>query len=118
MVLIIIGLALFSLGHLFKQQKTMTMNAFVESMGSVIPVLEGGVFREMVEAKLGEVPEAWTPRPNKTFSQATSVALKRLEANQWIKFQDKADAPDGKWKLVDFQDEPIASYTHIEMIKS
>ncbi len=77
-----------TLPRIFYEQKTIDGHTFVRSLGSQLPVLETGAYREFVQ-------ENWR-RPaaeQQSLTAATTDALKRLAAEGHLVFDDRSDAP-------------------------
>ena len=72
----------------FDKQKTIDSRTFVKALGSRLPVLETGAYREFVL-------ENWrrTAPQQQSLTAATTDALKRLAAEGRLELEDRADAP-------------------------
>ena len=73
---------------IFDEQETMDGQTFVRTLSSHLPVLETGRYREFVQ-------ENWRrPAPQQqSLTEATTDALKRLDAEGRLKLENRADAP-------------------------
>lgn len=76
-----------SLAAVFSDQAEMTAHQFVARLGLVLPVLESGRYRQLVE-------ENWhrAPTDRQLLSTSTSDALERLRSERLIRFDDRHDA--------------------------
>ena len=77
-----------TLPRIFDEQTTFDGQTFLKALGSELPVLETGVYREFVQ-------ENWRrPVPKQqSLTAATTDALKRLDAEGCLEFEDRSDAP-------------------------
>lgn len=94
-----------SLPSIFGSESTLSGPSFVETLGAQLPVLESGAYRRFVE-------ENWSRSSNsrETLSTATTDALKRLEVEGHLTFEDRADAP--KVILVDG-----STFSHVSRLR-
>lgn len=78
------------LPHILGKGKTMAAEAFIKALGARLPVLDGGVYRNEVEANLR--PDRWRrPEPGH-LSMSLSMALRRLDLDGTIKLETLADS--------------------------
>lgn len=77
-----------TLPRIFSEKKAIDGQTFVRALGSRLPVLETGAYREFVQ-------ENWRrPAPQQqSLTAATTDALKRLAAEGRLELEDRADAP-------------------------
>ena len=76
-----------ALPRIFDEQETFDGQTFVRALGSELPVLETGVYREFVQ-------ENWkrSVPPQQSLTTATTDALKRLAAEGRVEIENRADA--------------------------
>ena len=77
-----------SIPAIFESESTLDGRSFVAVLGTQLPVLESGAYRQFVEKNWRRPPESYGP-----LSSATTDALRRLEASGHLTFEDRADAP-------------------------
>ena len=68
-------------------KNTLTIEEFLDRLGKIIPVMEGGGVRNYLESKM----KSKYQRVDGHFSKSTSLALKRLEMRKTIKFEQVSD---------------------------
>ena len=80
---------------IFGDQKELTAEAFVKQVASVLPVLDGGRYRLLVEESLN--PAHWQkPDRQEILSTSLSRALWRLETKGLLKLESRADAKSNR----------------------
>ncbi len=92
------------LGDLLPAGMTVAVPRFLEGLAHRMPVLESGVVRTQVEARLRR------KRDPATLSPATSLALLRLELRGFIVMRDESDAEP---RLLDLAADGTRRVTHI-----
>ena len=77
-----------SIPAIFESETTLDGRSFVAALGTQLPVLDRGAYREFVEENWKRSSESGA-----ALSTATTDALRRLEATGHLTFEDRADAP-------------------------
>lgn len=77
-----------SLPSIFESESTLDGPSFIATLGTRLPVLEHGLYRQFVEENRNRRSDS-----RETLSAATTDALRRLEAGGYLEFEDRADAP-------------------------
>lgn len=105
-----------ALPSIFGRRSTLPADEFLDGLSNGLPVLDGGVYRQAVEAKLREHQgsDAWAPPPAGQLSTATSRAILRLISNGALVGEKRADAPQrvrltGRNRLV------VEEYSHLSL---
>ena len=77
-----------SIPAIFDTESTLDGRSFVAALGTQLPVLESGAYRQFVE-------DHWnrSSQSSRDLSAATTDALRRLEISGHLDFEDRADAP-------------------------
>lgn len=75
---------------LFHGAKSIPITEFLTELGARLPVFDDGAYRKLIESNLNE--EVWRRVPDSHISMSLSLALRRLELDKTIAFEDKADA--------------------------
>ncbi len=78
------------LPDIFGKERELSAKDFLNSLGSRLPVLDYGNYREQVEETLDS--RRWRSLPDNHLSMSLSFALKRLEASGLVRLKGKADA--------------------------
>lgn len=81
-----------TLDEVFGNAEEMPISSFLEALNSILPVLDGGKYRKMVEEKLDTA--VWKKPDDKWLSTSLSRALKRLEISKHIKLERRADTQE------------------------
>ena len=108
-----------ALPQIFGGAKTLEARFMVDALAQVIPVLDGGTYRQNVETELMRTqgPNAWRPPPNGQLSTSLSRALLRLQEEKCLKGELKADAEAGiRITLTGRNDQIIAEYSNFSLI--
>ena len=108
------------LPQIFGKSKELEARTMVNSLAQVIPVLDGGTYRERLETELKKTqgPDAWCPPPNSQLSTSLSRALLRLQEEKAIKAEMKADAKSSvRISLSGRNNQVIAEYSHFIRIR-
>ena len=97
----------------FRSEKELTAEAFISRLAVILPVLDGGKYRKMLEKKLD--PVKWQ-KPNRAEILSTSLsrALWRLESLGQIKLESRSDAVDHR-ELQRSEGRPLKSFTHVRI---
>lgn len=95
---------------IFCEEQQLTLQTFLQRLGAHIPVLDGGQVWHDIQGRLKE------PMQEKHVSQATSLALLRLERAGKIKLEGLSDAVS--WMLeVGHEAKSISHITYLENLK-
>ena len=80
---------------IFGKQTTMAADEFLASVADVVPVLDQGVYRQVVENKLREHenPDGWLTPPTGQLSTSLSRALVRLTSDGTLQGKKDSDFP-------------------------
>jgi hypothetical protein len=108
-----------SLPQIFGKSKELEARFMVDALAQAIPVLDGGTYRQQLEAELQKTrgPGAWRPPPNDQFSTSLSRALLRLQEEKYLKGELKADAAARiRVTLTGRSNQIIAEYSHFSLI--
>jgi hypothetical protein len=98
-----------SLGEVFCGSKELAQEQFFRSLADVLPVVDGGEYRMMVEEKIDRT--SWKePKPDEV-STSLSRALSRLHERGEIQLDDRADA--SKRTLLGRNNRPVRNVSHI-----
>jgi hypothetical protein len=90
--------------------ETMAATVFLEALSANVPVLDGGVYRQEVEANLRT--DTWHQPPVGHLSMSLSMALRRLELDGTIFLETKADA-GSVVKLTGRDHRAWTTFTHV-----
>ena len=102
------------LPQIFGSKKELSSDDFVSSIASVIPVLDGGKYRQELESKLDEA--AWgKPERKDLLSTSLSRAIWRLENDKKIKLESLAD-PESIRFLQRAGGAEIRSFSHVRLL--
>lgn len=108
-----------SLTQIFGKSKELEARFMVDALAQAIPVLDGGTYRQQLEAELQKTrgPGAWRPPPNDQLSTSLSRALLRLQEEKYLKGELKADAAARiRVTLTGRSDQIIAEYSHFSLV--
>lgn len=75
----------------FNNVSELPIEDLLRHLADVLPVLDGGEYRQRVEARLAT--PAWRATRPHEISVSLSMALKRLETAGWVRLKSRADAP-------------------------
>jgi hypothetical protein len=99
-----------SLSGIFKGSGTLTAADFIEALATVLPVLDFGSYRQLVESEIKSSELA--SRAADALSMSLSRALKRLEIDGQVGFEIRADAKQG-YSFTGFAGRPWERFTHV-----
>ena len=99
-----------SLPAIFPDAKPMPARHFLDRVAEIIPVLDQGIYRLMVEETLNSA--AWSPPENNVVSSSLSRAIERLVHAGELAMEQRADAQDGL-QLTGVNGRVWRSFTHI-----
>jgi hypothetical protein len=108
-----------ALPQIFGKSKKLEARFMVNALAQAIPVLDGGTYRQKLEAELEKIPgpDAWRPPPNGQLSTSLSRALLRLQEEKCLKGEKEADrAAQVRVSLSGRNDQIIAEYSHFSLI--
>jgi hypothetical protein len=77
------------LPQVFGEDTQLTQRQFFDRLAERVPILDGGPYRQEVEAKL--LAGRWERPPDGVLSESLSVALERLSAAGVLELEDRAD---------------------------
>ncbi|WP_348697899.1 protein DpdG [Duganella fentianensis] len=92
--------------------ESMAATVFLDELSDKIPVLDGGTYRQEVEANLRQ--ETWRKPAEGHLSMSLSIALRRLELNGSIALETKSDS-GSVVKLTGRNYRTWTSFTHVRM---
>lgn len=98
------------LPHLFRDGTSMAADRFVAELADTLPVLDSGKYRLEVENRLDQV--TWQQPPSKHLSMSLSFALRRLQLDQAIVLESRADAEQG-YVLTGKDYRSAETFTHV-----
>lgn len=101
------------LSSILGEGETMAATVFLDELSAKIPVLDGGSYRQEVEANLRL--DTWRKPAEGHLSMSLSIALRRLELNGIIVLEIKADA-GSVIKLTGRNYRTWTSFTHVRMV--
>lgn len=102
------------LASAFGDADTLTAPELLAALCAQLPVLDGGVYRSKVEEAM--IDRAW-PRPSAgAISSALSRALRRLEFEGAIAFEQRSDAAEGA-ALIGRNGSTWRPFTHVHLLK-
>jgi hypothetical protein len=108
-----------TLPQIFGKSKELEARYMVDALAQAIPVLDGGTYRQNLEAELKKTqgPDAWRPPPNGQLSTSLSRALLRLQEEKYIKGEKRADK-DAKVRVVlsGRNNQLLQEYSHFNLI--
>ena len=99
-----------SLPSIFKEMNTLTAVDFIETLARILPVLDFGSYRQLVEAEIRNT-ELELPAGD-DLSMSLSRALKRLELAGAINFEARSDAKQG-YNFTGFSGRVWDRFTHV-----
>jgi len=92
--------------------ETMAATVFLDALSANVPVFDGGVYRQEVEANLRI--ETWNRPPTGHLSTSLSMALRRMELDGTVILETKADA-GSVVKLTGRDQRAWTTFTHVRM---
>jgi hypothetical protein len=101
-----------ALSELPGESGTFDAKTFVAELANLLPVLDGGEYRKLVEERLNSV--VWRAPPAKHLSMSLSFALRRLDAEKVIALEGKADAEDA-YSLTGMGYRTISRFTQVRV---
>jgi len=108
-----------ALPQIFGKSKALEARSMVDALAQAIPVLDGGTYQQKLEAELKKTqgPDAWRPPPNGQLSTSLSRALLRLEEENCLKGEKRADS-DTRVRvfLSGRNNQLIAEYSHFSLM--
>jgi hypothetical protein len=102
-----------SLIDVFKNNKTLAVQDFLERLSDVLPVIDTGSYRLEVEKKLDH--KEWNLPKSKYLSTSLSRALKRLDADNLVIFEVKADSQKNIVNLTAQFNKSWGEITHVSL---
>jgi hypothetical protein len=108
-----------TLPQIFGKSKKLEARFMINALAQAIPVLDGGTYRQKLEAELEKTqgPDAWRPPPNGRLSTSLSRALLRLQEEKCLKGELEADSdPTIRVTLTGRNDQIIAEYSLFSLI--
>jgi hypothetical protein len=104
------------LPEIFNKEDTLDARALVKRLSDHLPVLDGGLYRRMVEDLLGESggEYSWRPLPSGQLSTSLSRALIRLREDGTLYFEDRDDS-EHRLSLTGRGRSVITTVTHISL---
>lgn len=96
---------------LLSEQKVYTITEFLKELAHLVPVIDGGRYREEIESKLN--PAYWKRPSENEISTSLSRALLRLQAQEAIRLEKRADS-DAQLRLIGRGGRVVQSVTHIQ----
>jgi hypothetical protein len=109
-----------ALPKIFGESKALEARSMVDALAQAIPVLDGGTYRQKLEAELKKTqgPDAWRPPPNGQLSTSLSRAVLRLVEEKYLKGDKKADADaQVRVALSGRNNQIIQEYSHFSLIR-
>lgn len=103
---------------IFGKSTTLSAEEFLNASAEAVPVLDKGVYREMVEEKLRahENPDGWLPPPQGQLSTSFSRALLRLTTEGTLQGKKDSDAPS-RARLTGRRGAVVGEYSHFSFRK-
>jgi hypothetical protein len=108
-----------ALPQVFGDARELEARSVVNAVAQAIPVLDGGTYRQKLEAELKKTqgPDAWRPPPNGQLSTSLSRALLRLQEEKCIKGEMRDDKEANvRVSLSGRNNQIIAVYSHFSLI--
>jgi hypothetical protein len=108
-----------ALPQIFGKSKVIEARFLVDSLAQAIPVLDGGTYRQKLEAELKKThgPDAWRPPPNGQLSTNLTRALLRLQEEKCLTGKKVADSDQQiRVFLSGRNNQIIAEYSHFSLI--
>jgi hypothetical protein len=108
-----------ALPQVFGDARELEARSVVNALAQAIPVLDGGTYRQKLEAELKKTqgPDAWRPPPNGQLSTSLSRALLRLQEEKYIKGEMRDDnEANVRVSLSGRNNQIIAVYSHFSLI--
>lgn len=103
----------YALPLIFGKRAALAADEFLSAAAEVVPVLDHGAYRRLVEEKLRahESPDAWFSPPEDQLSTSLSRALLRLTSDGTLQGEKRSDAP-ARARLTGRKRDVIAEYSH------
>ena len=95
-------------GELFGGVSTLAQAEFLQRLGSLIPVLDGGNYRVAID---GATPRPWRDRVERDVSPTLSLALLTLEAEGTLRLEHRSDAVS--CRLLGREGRELRAITHL-----
>lgn len=102
------------LGAVFQGTVNLPANTFVSDLAERLPILDSGKYRQEVESRMNE--KVWRRPDANHLSMSMSFALRRLELNNLIELEPKADAEQAYF-LTGKNYRSLKRFTHVRLIK-
>jgi hypothetical protein len=96
---------------LLPKKKDVSITEFLDGLSDLLPVLDGGDYRQEVEGKLR--PEKWKAPASNDVSSSLSRALLRLRSQGILRLEKRSDS-DAQVRLVGRGGSVVQSVTHIQ----
>lgn len=96
---------------LLPKKKDVSIKDFLDGLSDVLPVLDGGAYRQEVEARLR--PEKWKAPASTDVSSSLSRALLRLQSQGVLRLEKRSDS-DAQARLVGRDGSVVQSVTHVQ----
>lgn len=102
-----------SLPIVFGKRTNLAADEFLAAVAETVPVLDQGIYRQLVEAKLRahESPDGWVSPPNGQVSTSLSRALLRLTTDGTLQVEKRSDATP-RARLTGRKREVIDEFSH------
>jgi hypothetical protein len=103
----------YALPIIFGKRTTLAADEFLAAVAEAVPVLDQGVYRQLVENKLREheSPEGWLSPPEKQLSTSLSRALLRLTSDGTLQVKKDSDFPS-RARLTGRKRMVVGEYSH------
>lgn len=102
------------LPQIFKQDTTLSASVFLDRVGEILPVLDGGKYRVEMEGVLN--PASWAAPAENRLSTSLSRAIQRLDREGLIATEQKSDSIDGGFTLTGYGGRQWRDVTHIRRL--
>ncbi|MGK0189522.1 MAG: hypothetical protein ACI9R3_005339 [Verrucomicrobiales bacterium] len=104
------------LTEVFGSENTQEAPTMINRLSDLLPVLDGGVYRKMVEERLGETEGeySWRPLPPGQLSTSLSRSLIRLREEETLVFENRDDS-EYRLVLTGRERREIESVTHFTL---
>jgi hypothetical protein len=99
----------------FGDADTLSSAEFVAALGAQLPVLDGGVYRMKVERE-AMIDRSWSRPAGGWLSTSLSRALRRLEFERFIAFDQRSDTAEGA-TLIGRNGSAWRQFTHVRLLK-
>ena len=97
--------------YLLSEQKVYSITEFLKELAQLVPVIDGGRYREEVESKLN--PANWKKPSDNEISTSLSRALLRLQSQGAIRLEKRSDS-DAQLRLIGRGQRVVQSVTHVQ----